>query len=347
MLRDHPGYQEPDTFDIAHCPRCHTGFARAEGVETGPVYEAIYRQIEHVPAYKRYLTYAKGVLETDAPLDYLAEKEEAYWAVRQHLRDSGLPRGSRILEVGSGLGYLTYALGSEGYDVRGVDISEAAVRQAADRYGDRYVSEDLFGWSESQAGRYDLVVMTEVIEHLEDVYPFLRACLRMVRPGGHLLITTPNREAWAPDVAWAADAPPVHLWWFSRASFEAIGARLGCSVSFVDFRTYPGADSWRLQHVEGSPRAILPPTLDASGRLVARFRPPGFFRRLFSRVARATRPLRHRLLRREPAPLAGPDLPASTAPDGAGAERPAHLWCPALGVVLGKPAAPAAGDERA
>jgi len=105
-----------------------------------------------VPGYERYAQYAEAVLKEPDPLGYLANCEDVYWAVEQYLQQkicmSNNPK-YRILEVGSGLGYLTYAIARRGYDVIGLDVSAEAVRRAIERYGEMFVCANLADYSEA------------------------------------------------------------------------------------------------------------------------------------------------------------------------------------------------------
>lgn len=257
---------EPDAFDIAKCDHCRTSFALLpDGYDLQPLYDTIYSQIDVVPGYSRYSTFADNVAKSAAPLVYLAEQEVTYWGIRKAL--SGFT-GS-ILEVGTGLGYLTYALNKSGFTATGVDISEVAVSAARARYGDYYVRNSLTQLA-SAGETFDAVVMTELIEHLPDVYGVLRECDQLLSPGGFLLITTPNRDAWAPEVVWEVEGPPVHLWWFSESSFLAMADRLAYSAEFVDLADYPAARTWSLESVAGSPCVSRFPVLGPDGRPISR-----------------------------------------------------------------------------
>jgi len=268
VLRDHPGYQEPDVFDIARCAHCNTSFVPADGIDLDRLYERIYRQAGRIPTYFNYARRARAVLKASSPLDFLAGQEQTFWGIREYLRTSGIPQNASLLEVGSGFGYLTFALNKSGFDTTGLEISGPAVAKAKQRYGERYVCANLIDYAEAHGGRYDVVVMTEVIEHLREIYPFLGACLRLLKPGGALVVTTPNREAWPADVLWDVEAPPVHLWWFSKQSFEAMAARLSCSLSFVDLGGFPGSVAWRKPRVGEAPPVSQTPTLDRLGNVL-------------------------------------------------------------------------------
>jgi SAM-dependent methyltransferase len=284
FLAGHPGYQEPQTFDIWRCPDCNTSFVNAEGVETGPIYDSIYRNSRFVPGYSRYYEYSQKVLKAASPLEFLADSETVYWAIKQRLEFSDSPKDAPVLEVGSGLGYLTYALNQSGRNVVGLDISETAVQNARKSYGDHFVRAEIGDYSRTNAGRFAFVVATEVIEHIGDVYPFLESGLRLLRPGGELLVTTPNRDASSQNVVWDIEAPPVHLWWFSSQSFAAIAARLSCSLSFVDMSGYHDAPKWR--YADHSPSVTKLPTLNREGDLLPQFRPRPFPLRVASKLKR-------------------------------------------------------------
>ena len=96
-----------------------------------------------------------------------------------------------VLDVGCGEGYLSRVLLDRfpGIRVKGVDISPAAVERARERCpeGDFEVArfEDLARWTE----RFDLVVCSEVLEHIDD--PATGAKILAGRSGGKVLVTVP------------------------------------------------------------------------------------------------------------------------------------------------------------
>ncbi len=202
------------------------------------LYDRIYQQASEVPGYARYAAYAERVLHCPDPLGELANSEEMYWAVRRVLVGRRLPPKARVLDVGSGFGYLTYALNRAGYECTGVDISSEAVEAASDRYGPYYVCADIRSFAKDSPRTYDVLVATEVVEHLPDAPRLVPVLLSMVRSGGCLIVTTPNRSLYEDDVLWETEPPPVHLWWFSEASFQMLAQRLSCTVDLVDFSDY-------------------------------------------------------------------------------------------------------------
>jgi 2-polyprenyl-3-methyl-5-hydroxy-6-metoxy-1,4-benzoquinol methylase len=270
LLAGHPGYRAGESYDIYWCSNCDTSQARPLAVDPA-IYEDIYRSIERVPAYERYARYERAVLLSDAPLDELAEAEDVYWAIRQHLRDrAATQRDLRLLDAGSGLGYLTHALALAGHDVRGIDISEAAVARARTTFGDHYETADVTHYARMHARAFDAIVMTELIEHVPDVYGLLSAAVEALDSGGALLVTTPNKSSFAADAIWATENPPVHLWWFSERSMRALAVRLGCFVEFVDFAEFNRAHAGRNGFVEGRRQRhvpFFPVTMDQAGNV--------------------------------------------------------------------------------
>lgn len=195
------------------------------------VYERIYEHAATLPGYSRYAWYADQVSRRKNSLKWLGSQEEMYSFIGSELRRRGGARVGCIVEVGSGLGYLTYALRTAGYDVRGLELSERAVQASRARFGDFFEVCDVTR-STMQAGIADVIIMTEVIEHVADPCALLRGIRRMLRPGGFALITTPNKSAAPRDSYWCTDNPPVHFWWFSETSMCRLAQTSGLIVSF-------------------------------------------------------------------------------------------------------------------
>lgn len=235
----YPGYQEPHTFQIYHCVYCNTAFTMPIFFDSQTLYNLIYSKGKSVPGYNRYWEYAQNVKTANKPLDYLAESEATYWGVREALLSNNLVKSEvRILELGSGLGYLTYSLRQAGYNVCGLDISETAVELAKDNYGDFYTTGDLFDYAENNKCCYDVVILTEVIEHVDAPMVFLETVLKLLKKGGKAIITTPNKSLYSSDILWKTESPPIHCWWLSESSMNYIAVELGAKSSFVDFSKF-------------------------------------------------------------------------------------------------------------
>ncbi|MDD5407044.1 MAG: class I SAM-dependent methyltransferase [Sulfurovaceae bacterium] len=233
------GYIEKSTFDIYECTHCDASFADPL-LSNESIYNHIYRQVEIIPGYTRYSRFAELVKRVDRPLDVLANLENTYWSVRESLRKifGKDKKDISILEIGSGLGYLTYSLNKAGYSTLGLDLSHEAVEKAKRRYGDFYEAGDLFIVSKDRAGRYDCIIMTEILEHVEDPKSFIQAALFMLKDGGKLIMTTPNKTKSKKGIIWQSDVPPVHLWWFSEKSIHMLAESFGKTCEFIDFAPY-------------------------------------------------------------------------------------------------------------
>jgi SAM-dependent methyltransferase len=108
--------------------------------------------------------------------------------------------GQRLLDVGAFPGHLTVAAHSLGYQVDGLTgraESAPSLKMVADRLG-RYGIAMVLADVESEPfpfpdKSFDVVLATEIIEHLHfNPYRLLRESFRILKPGGRILITTPN-----------------------------------------------------------------------------------------------------------------------------------------------------------
>ncbi|MHC4481732.1 MAG: class I SAM-dependent methyltransferase [Planctomycetota bacterium] len=98
-----------------------------------------------------------------------------------------LPKG-RIVDVGAGSGALAHMLQQRGYDVQALDIAPEHCE-----YDDVHVRQcDVVQGLPCEDGALDALTCTEVIEHLEDPFKAVREFNRVLKPGGLLVLTTPN-----------------------------------------------------------------------------------------------------------------------------------------------------------
>jgi 2-polyprenyl-3-methyl-5-hydroxy-6-metoxy-1,4-benzoquinol methylase len=247
------GYIEGTHFDIYECSHCLTSFANPLTSDE-LVYKYIYEQANVLRGYERYDRYSKLVRKLSDPLAILCAAESAYWSVRQALQKHFPNKNVSILEIGSGLGYFTYSLNKAGYNTVGLDLAKNAVANATKIFGEFYEEGDIFERAKDKQKKYDCVIMTELIEHVEEPEKFIAYSLSMLKDGGKLILTTPNKSVNPKGTIWATDAPPVHLWWFSEKSIAIIAQHLGRNCEFIDFTAF----TKRFYEA----RDLPPPTMD-------------------------------------------------------------------------------------
>ncbi|NXP78075.1 COQ3 protein, partial [Ramphastos sulfuratus] len=109
--------------------------------------------------------------------------------------------GVKVLDVGCGGGLLSEPLGRLGASVTGIDPLEANIRTAdqhksfdpvlAERI--QYKPSSLEEIVEESMETFDVIVASEVVEHVADLGLFIECCSRVLKPGGSLFITTINK----------------------------------------------------------------------------------------------------------------------------------------------------------
>lgn len=97
-----------------------------------------------------------------------------------------------ILDFGCGTGWLSEMLAAFG-SVTGVDLAESAIATAKARCPDcTFFAGDLFKMA-LPAEHFDVVISQEVIAHLPDQAAYVERAANLLKHGGHLIITTPNK----------------------------------------------------------------------------------------------------------------------------------------------------------
>lgn len=126
---------------------------------------------------------------------------ENYWFRRHevaYLTLAGRCAGARVLEAGCGEGYGARVLADAGAQVIALDYDGPSVRHVAACYPQPMPVQGDLSRLPVRAASVDVVASLQVIEHLTDQAGFLDDCARVLRPGGQLLVTTPNRITFSP-----------------------------------------------------------------------------------------------------------------------------------------------------
>lgn len=107
--------------------------------------------------------------------------------------------GKRVLDVGCGGGILSESMAAKGADVTGIDMGEAPLRVARLHLLEsgleiNYERIPVERLAAEQPASFDVVTCMEMLEHVPDPASVVDACSRLVKPGGHVIFSTINRN---------------------------------------------------------------------------------------------------------------------------------------------------------
>lgn len=107
--------------------------------------------------------------------------------------------GKHVLDVGCGGGILSESMAARGAVVTGIDLSDKALGvarlhlfESGRKVDYQLISAEAF--AEQQAGAFDAVTCMELLEHVPDPASTVKACSRLVKPGGSVFFSTLNRN---------------------------------------------------------------------------------------------------------------------------------------------------------
>jgi SAM-dependent methyltransferase len=211
-----------DGYDMQCCGDCSTLFVGRDPHTID--FQALYGE--------SYYTGGSGAVFADYVGQQALRRAHArrrLWMMR-HLPPRW-PRHGRLLDVGCAFGFFL-AEAREFYDVQGVELSEWSSAYAREQLA-LPVFTGTLAQAALPADHFDVVTLWDVIEHVPDPVPLLSEAARVLRRGGHLVLTTGDwGSAYARErgADWHLMEPPWHLTMFSRATMARAGERAGLRV---------------------------------------------------------------------------------------------------------------------
>jgi 2-polyprenyl-3-methyl-5-hydroxy-6-metoxy-1,4-benzoquinol methylase len=152
-------------------------------------------------------------------------------------RDGGLPwvGQGRLLDFGCGGGGYLKRMAEQGWQVTGLDAAIGAVRQVQEGFGLRALVGSL-PHPDLAPASFDVVTMWHSLEHVHRPLEILREALRLLVPGGKLVVACPNLDSWAFRAfgpSWFALDLPRHLLHFTPQTLAAMLMAGGFRVESV------------------------------------------------------------------------------------------------------------------
>lgn len=136
-----------------------------------------------------------------------------------------------LLDVGCGNGWFLHRMTWAGWQASGIDPDASAVAMAKAAGLDAQIG--VLGEDTFPPGKFGVITLNHVMEHLPDPVAVLRHCFGLLRPGGLLWIATPNLDSRGHHIFgrdWLALDPPRHLVIFNRSALEAAVVQAGFEI---------------------------------------------------------------------------------------------------------------------
>ncbi len=245
-------FDAPGTWSHLLCPQCELVWLNPKPAEADlPKLYADYYTHTAVPADSRFLrAIALGVPVAalgydDVALEPAVRRGGALLSLIGPIREMGV-RGvmglagsdrGRLLDFGCGDGSFLDHMRTLGWSITGVERDPRAAESARNTLQADVVHASIEDALDANPDGFDAITLSHVIEHLLDPVAVLRDCARALRPGGALVITTPNTKSRGHrhfGRNWLHLDPPRHIHLFNTSTLTELVRRAGLRVERVE-----------------------------------------------------------------------------------------------------------------
>jgi 2-polyprenyl-3-methyl-5-hydroxy-6-metoxy-1,4-benzoquinol methylase len=163
----------------------------------------------------------------EAFYERLAQKVTGYYPVDKQefgFSKAYVPAGATICEVGAGFGHFRAHVGEAQYT--GLEFNQTAIDSARER-GITLLRRDVRDLAAAAPDSFDVTCAFQVVEHVAEPLAFIAAMVELTRPGGKIILSTPNGDGYITRCRELLNAPPHHYTWWEDKTWAWVREKFG------------------------------------------------------------------------------------------------------------------------
>jgi 2-polyprenyl-3-methyl-5-hydroxy-6-metoxy-1,4-benzoquinol methylase len=191
--------------------------------------ERFFSNVENVGIYECPLTkyrfyYPPSVIGDDIFYEELQAMENGYYIEERseyEIALNKLEKGDKVLEVGCGDGRFLEKLKQKNIEAVGLEFNNSAVKKCRSK-GLNVQKESIETFALRNPGKFDAVVLFQVLEHIYDVSTFIQGLLACLKKEGQLIIGVPDNSPYHKNfrIHLTLNLPPHHMGLWNAESFK-------------------------------------------------------------------------------------------------------------------------------
>jgi 2-polyprenyl-3-methyl-5-hydroxy-6-metoxy-1,4-benzoquinol methylase len=175
---------------------------------------------------------------------------------------NSLPENAKVLEVGSATGLFLKYMNAHGFNSIGLEICKESVEYGKKHFGVNLINKSLNEVNFS-SNSFDFIHFSHLIEHLNDPVFFIKNVTGLLKPGGYILLTTPNSAGLFAKIfceSWRCIVDD-HLFIFNKKNLKILFGKINC-LRVVSTKTWGSIP-------KGNKLAFLKPITDYIVKLIS------------------------------------------------------------------------------
>lgn len=220
-------YREDGTL-IVHCENCHLEFVNP--LPDSSAFESLYRS-EMVGEDPSDGYFSQYILEREKRINSFSKLYHSRLKFIEHFT----PNKGNLLDIGCGAGYFVKCALDRGWKGHGLELLPEYIQYAQNNLHLPQIQQgSLDNELPFQPQAFDVVTLWDLIEHVRHPLASLKRINRATKPGGLLIIWTPNvKNSIFVKEQWLSYKLNQHIYFFSRNSLSQILKKAGFKIDYI------------------------------------------------------------------------------------------------------------------